>query len=227
MCKKRWFFYRSKFFEFFGSCFDSCLLIFEKRIALLTGSHGLSRGGLHSNANSRPENLSDRKCICFAPAPLSVKKNSSQSSPWRRNSVELVSLLLTCRVDAEQRKGKLATQFPLPLTFPRTRQRPNWSSSTLGIAEPVNGQTPLLQKVQVVTWDDPLLPRTLVANKSEQNCLFSGWRPIRPNTFWRSIDNAKQCQCTFNLRGPSYSCRSITLMSKRVVCYHSQKCTSI
>ena len=130
MCKKSCFFYRSKFFEFFGSCFDSCLLIFEKRIALLTGSHGLSRGGLHSNANSGPENLSDRKCICFAPAPLSVKKNSSQSSPWRRNSVVLVSLycwlvslLLTCRVDAEQRKGKLATQFPLPLTFPRTRQR--------------------------------------------------------------------------------------------------------
>ena len=182
MCKKSWFFYRSKFFEFFGSCFDSCLLIFEKRIALLTGSHGLSRGGLHSNANSGPENLSDRKFAFALTPPTLWKKNSSQSSHWRRNSVELVCLLLTCRVDAEQRKGKLATQFPLPLTFPRTRQLPNWSSSTIGIAEPVNGQTPFLEKVQVVTWDDPLLPSTLVANKCEQNCLLSGWRPIRPNT---------------------------------------------
>ena len=159
MCKKSWFFYRSKFLEFFGSCFDSCLLIFEKRIALLTGSHGLSRGGLHSNANSGPENLSDRK-FAFALTPTTLwKKNSSQSSPWRRNSVELVSLLLTCLsiVDLSRwrraEKGKLATQLPLPLTFPRTRQRPNRSSSTIGIAEPVNGQTPLLQKVQVVTWD--------------------------------------------------------------------------
>ena len=183
MCKKSWFFYRSKFFEFFRSCFDSCLLIFEKRIALLTGSHGLSRGGLHSNANSGPENLSDRKfAFALTPPPSLWKKNSSQSSPWRRNSVELVSLLLTCRVDAERRKGKLATQFPLPLTFPRTRQRPNRSSSIIGIAEPVNGQTPLLQKVQVMFSDYPLLPSTLVANKCEQNCLLSGWRPIRPNT---------------------------------------------
>ena len=190
MCKKSWFLYRSKFFEFFGSCFDSCLLIFEKRIALLTGSHGLSRRGLHSNAISRQENLSDRKFAFALPPPPSLwKKNSSQSSPWRRNSVKLVSLycwlvclLLTCRVDAEQRKGKLATQFPLPLTFPRTRQLPNRSSSTIGIAEPVNGQTPLLQKVQVMFSDYPLLPSTLVANKCEQNCLLSGWRPIRPNT---------------------------------------------
>ena len=97
MCKKSWFFYRSKFFEFFGSCFDSCLLIFEKRIALLTGSHGLSRGGLHSNAISRQENLSDRKfAFALTPPPSLWKKNSSQSSPWRRNSVELVSVWLTC-----------------------------------------------------------------------------------------------------------------------------------
>ena len=176
MCKKSWFSYRSKFLEFFGSCFDSCLLIFEKRIALLTGSHGLSRGGLHSNANSITENLSDRKCTCFTPAPLSVKKTVLKVHLEEETALNwflygwlvslmltcfsivglfvycwLVCLLLTCRVDAEQRKGKLATQFPLPLTFPRTRQRPNRSSSTIGIAEPVNGQTPLLQKVQVAT----------------------------------------------------------------------------
>ena len=159
MCKKSWFSYRSKFLEFFGSCFDSCLLIFEKRIALLTGSHGLSRGGLHSNANSGPENLSDRKCICFAPAPLSVKKNSSQSSSWRRNSVELVSLLLTCLsiVDLSRwrraEKREVGDAVPASFNFSQNQTTENRSSSTIGIAEPVNGQTPLLQKVQVVTWD--------------------------------------------------------------------------
>ena len=158
MCKKSWFFYRSKFLEFFGSCFDSCLLIFEKRIALLTGSHGLSRGGLHSNAISRQENLSDRKfAFALTPPPSLWKKTVLKVHLEEETALNwflycwLVCLLLTCRVDAEQRKGKLATQFPLPLTFPRTRQRPNRSSSTIGIAEPVNGQTPLLQKVQVVT----------------------------------------------------------------------------
>ena len=157
MCKKSWFFYRSKFFEFFGSCFDSCLLIFEKRIALLTGSHGLSRGGLHSNANSGPENLSDRKFAFALTPPTLWKKNSSQSSHWRRNSVELVCLLLTCLsiVDLSRwrraEKREVGDAVPASFNFSQNQTTENRSSSTIGIAEPVNGQTPLLQKVQVVT----------------------------------------------------------------------------
>ena len=158
MCKKSCFFYRSKFFEFFGSCFDSCLLIFEKRIALLTGSHGLSRGGLHSNAISRQENLSDRKfAFALTPPPSLWKKTVLKVHLEEETALNCFFLLWTCLaiVDLSRwrraEKREVGDAVPASFNFSQNQTTENRSSSTIGIAEPVNGQTPLLQKVQVVT----------------------------------------------------------------------------